>query len=318
MLRGVDLHAALAALPDGVITLHHLRATGRDAAFASRAARAGRLRRVRPGCYVRAPQWESATTEQRHRWLVEATGSSAAESPVFSHESAAALWGLPVVEKARDLAAHVVEPWRGGGTARVGRRTHVDWDGMQVVEQDGVRLTSAADTVLALARDRPFIVGVAVADAALRRGLVTRAALDERNAATASKRGARRAALVTSFADERAESPGESISRARIHELGLAAPELQTTVADGRGPIGRVDFWWPGARVVGEFDGRVKYRTDGVDDRRRVEDRLWDEKLREDRLRAVAAGFSRWTWATVWDPPALARRLVAAGVPRGR
>src|SRR5674476_401682 len=64
----------------------------------------------------------------------------------------------------------------------------------------------------------------------------------------------------------------------------LRVPEIRGRPADH----GRVDFWWPGARVVGEFDGRVKYGRANPSGRP-PEDVLWDEKLREDRLRAADA-----------------------------
>ncbi len=78
------------------------------------------------------------------------------------------------------------------------------------------------------------------------------------------------------FADGASESAGESYSRVLIHEYGFVAPELQIRFEGGPGGgIGirglpgpsreiRVDFYWEGAGVVGEFDGRVKYGRDGV------------------------------------------------------
>ena len=109
---------------------------------------------------------------------------------------------------------------------------------------------------------------------------------------------------------------GESLSRARIRELGLVVPELQVEVSDRSGRVGRVDFWWPDVRLVGEFDGRVKYRTDGLDDSRALEERVWAEKVREDRLRATGRAVVRWTWGTALDPKRLYAHLSAAGVRR--
>ncbi|MBO9567999.1 MAG: hypothetical protein J7503_04155 [Cellulomonas iranensis] len=112
-----------------------------------------------------------------------------------------------------------------------------------------------------------------------------------------------------------AESPGESLSRARMIEIGLVLPALQAEMRDSRGLIGRVDFWWPTLGIVGEFDGRVKYRRDEVDDRRSPDDRLWDEKLREDRLRAAGSRVVRWTWDDAWDVARFADVMRRAGVP---
>ncbi|GEL95659.1 hypothetical protein [Cellulomonas composti] len=240
---------------------------------------------------------------------------------MFSHESAAALWNLPVlpqmvggVEPAP--VAHVVEPWRGGGSSTASLRVHSSTTAPNVVERDGRCLTSLADTVLALARDRSWVAGVAAADAALRKRTVTREELFERLADFRGASGVRKASRVIAFADPRAASAGESVSRARMHELGLAPPELQKQFDDATGPIGLVDFWWSKQRLVGEFDGRMKYRVGGIVDYRAVEQRVWEEKRREDRLRATGVLVTRWTWAEAMDLQRFLAHLTAAGVPR--
>ncbi|MBE1515658.1 hypothetical protein [Nesterenkonia halotolerans] len=116
------------------------------------------------------------------------------------------------------------------------------------------------------------------------------------------------------FADPLSESAGESLSRVRIHELGFEQPVLQVSFELGS-TVARVDFYWPGCGVVGEFDGKVKYlRADelsGVS----VEEVVWREKLREDALRARGLRVVRWTWEDLRRPGALEARLRAAGVP---
>ena len=67
---------------------------------------------------------------------------------------------------------------------------------------------------------------------------------------------------------------------------------------DGRF-IGRVDFWWRHAGVIGECDGRLKY-TDRAD--------LYAEKRREDALRELGLTVVRWGWQDLRGE-ALARRL---------
>ena len=56
---------------------------------------------------------------------------------------------------------------------------------------------------------------------------------------------------------------------------------------DAQGLIGIVDMWWESLGVVGEADGAVKY------DERQV---LYQEKVREDRIRAKGLRFVRWGW----------------------
>ena len=80
--------------------------------------------------------------------------------------------------------------------------------------------------------------------------------------------------------------------------LGLATlpppvPQWEARDADGR-LVGRTDFGWPKHGVVGEFDGMVKYSRalTGQDPAEAV----FDEKRREDALRALGLTVVRWTW----------------------
>lgn len=162
--------------------------------------------------------------------------------------------------------------------------------------------------------------------------------------------------LAREFADEAAESVGESYSRVVIHESGFEAPALQVWfdgVAGGdfapggppeRGRGIRVDFYWERLGIVGEFDGRVKYgrasedllsarydsftgewapsearpASGGVQPvfRRGPEEALWAEKRREDRLRALGLQVVRWTWDDLTHPERLKAILSTAGVRR--
>ncbi|MDZ5076870.1 hypothetical protein [Nesterenkonia sp. HG001] len=119
------------------------------------------------------------------------------------------------------------------------------------------------------------------------------------------------------FADPRAESPGESLSRWRIHELGFVAPELQTTVSSDAGRA-RLDFEWREAGVAGEFDGRLKYGADSGLSGEEAADAVYAEKLREDAIRRTGRVVVRWGWEQLQQPDELARRLTRAGVPRRR
>ncbi len=192
---------------------------------------------------------------------------------------------LPIIGAWPDVV-HASGTWSGGGRSSSQLCWHGSERSVEAVERDGVLVTPVARTVIDVARTCSFAAGVSAADHALRLSLLSRDELLLEVTSLGSARGSRRAAAVAEFADGRSESVGESLSRARMYELGLEAPELQVAVADSAGLVGRVDFWWDAARLVGEFDGRQKYRVAGIDDRRAIEERLWAEKVREDRLRA--------------------------------
>jgi hypothetical protein len=308
----------LDSLPPGVILHRDAAAGGIGGHALRRALRDGSLARVRTGAYVRGAEWRTSSPEGRQLLAVRAAARQLTD-PVFSHESAAAVWGLPLVEAAEGV--HVLGPPgadgspRGTGT-RAGITRHGAAAGVSVVERDGLRVTGVLDTVLAMARDRDLRRALPAADAALRAGLVTADALRAEVARRAGARGARRMRVVAALADGQAESAGESVSRARIHLDGYAQPALQVPIVRGGSTVARVDFWWRDVRVVGEFDGRRKYRVDGVGDRRALEERVWAEKRREDLVRAAGTRVVRWTWHEAWHPGPLSALLRDAGVPR--
>lgn len=292
-----------------------LRLTGQDSRSHGdglrRAARRGDLRRLRRGTYVGVDRWALGEDADRHRLLVGAAVAAAPTSVLVSHRSAAVLWGLPLVGVA-DERVHLTCRRSSGGLSRGAVARHAVDGPVAEALVDGVRVTSPARTVVDLARVHGFLTGVAAGDAALRTGVVT---LDELRAelqSVGSRRGVRVARDVLGFVDERSESPGESLSRVRMRELGIPVPVLQHVVTDGRGFVGRVDFWWPEHGVIGEFDGRSKYRVDV--DPEAAAGRLWEEKLREDRLRATGPTVARWTWTDAWRGAPMAATLRRAGL----
>lgn len=117
------------------------------------------------------------------------------------------------------------------------------------------------------------------------------------------------------FGDPCAESPGESWSRVLIHELGFEPPALQKRFRLPDGRHVRVDFWWEGAGVVGEFDGLMKYRQSSGLTGESAEEIVIREKLREDGLRSLGLRVIRWTWSDLREPERLRRLLLGAGVP---
>ncbi|WP_374009683.1 hypothetical protein [Leifsonia sp. LS-T14] len=131
-------------------------------------------------------------------------------------------------------------------------------------------------------------------------------------------RGHRRALDVIDLADERSGSPLESVSRLAMHTAGVPQPELQTPFRDAAGLIGYVDFYWSDFGVVGEADGDLKYLDPALRGGRTADRVVLDEKIREDRLRALGLRVVRWRWATARDPRSLAALLSSAGVPLDR
>ena len=182
---------------------------------------------------------------------------------------------------------------------------------------DGCRATTLSRTVADMCRVLPFAPAVAMVDEALRRGLTTTTLLDELDGMNA-RYGRRAAQAAIEFGNARAANAGESLSRARIHELGYAPPELQVRFVDTRGQRRDVDFFWPSVRKIGEFDGIHKYTRAEYTEGRASAEVVVREKQREDALRPLVASFDRWLWDDAISPARFDRFLRERGVPRAR
>jgi hypothetical protein len=114
--------------------------------------------------------------------------------------------------------------------------------------------TAPAWTAVEVARTLRRPRALATLDAALHRGACTAA---EPGAAISEQKGRRGIVNVRELmkhADGRSESPMESEARLVFIDGGLPMPELQYEIVDRCGDLWRVDFAWPEAKVVAEYE----------------------------------------------------------------
>jgi predicted transcriptional regulator of viral defense system len=264
--------------------------------------------RVRPGAYAERATWDAASAEQRHLLRAKAVLRSLEEPAALAHASAAVAHGLPTWGADLSLV-HVVRPARRhGARSEAGVAHHsAELPAEHLTVVDGLAVTSVARTVLDHSRSTHFEAGVVTADAALHRRDVTPEELRQMLFWQRDWPHARAAGRVTAFADGLAESVGESRGRVFCHVNGLPAPELQVPILDRNGVlVARADFVFRRERTIGEFDGRLKYRSiAGVS----ADDVVWAEKLREDDLRALGWEVVRFYWFDLSQPRALVRGL---------
>ena len=274
-----------------------------------RLRRGGALAVVRPGAYVVAPDDRLADASARHALLVRAEWDRLGPGAVVSHVSAAVLHGLPVWRLPLDRV-HVTRDRRTG--ARRGTCVHVHaaaLDADEIAEIGGLAVTSVDRTVADIARTARFEEAVVVADAALHAGLVGPAGLVAAVERAPHRPGNPAARRVVAVADGRSESVGETRSRLALLGAGMPVPVLQHVIMSTTGRrVGRVDFWWPRHRTVGEFDGRVKYGR-LLRPGQEPGDVVFAEKRREDLLRAEGLQVVRWVWDELERFDVVAARL---------
>lgn len=231
---------------------------------------------------------------------------------VVSHHSAAAIHGLDLL--GYEDPVHFTIDRRAGGQRRTAIIHAAPLPGREIVDLDGLRVTSIARTAVDVARSGTYAQAVCAIDSALRLGasITEVAEIIERAAGRSGVGTARRALRI---ADGNSESVGESFSRALMHGFAdVPTPRLQHDFHTEAGVfVGRSDFDWDG-RLVGEFDGRGKYQRD-LRPGETIADAVWREKRREDALRDLGLIVIRWTWSELMHPKAL-HALVIHGLRR--
>lgn len=131
-----------------------------------------------------------------------------------------------------------------------------------------------------------------------------------------SRRAVRAWDWAATFADPLSESPGESRSRVLIHQLGFAAPKLQTPIRLPDGSTARLDFDWEADRVAGEFDGRIKFDQAAGLSGTTESGVYWNQIQREEKVRDTGRSIARWNWGDLAEPRRLELKLLREGVSR--
>jgi very-short-patch-repair endonuclease len=286
--QGIDrLIGDLAERQHGVVTREQLRSLGiADRTIGDRVAR-GQLRRLHRGVY--AVGHRALKRDGHLLGAVLACGPGAA----LSHRSAGQLWGL--------LPTYPVLP----EVTRPGR--HQKRDGIvihrsvlvedEVVEVDGIRVTSPFRTIFDLAGTLPTMRQLerAMNEAEVRQ-LRDRVSLPMLLERYPRRRGSPR---VRELLDSRA--PGgttrndfEELFVAFLDEHRLPRPQLNATLAL-RGRFFEPDCMWAEQRLVVELDGRAVHGTPRAFESDRQRDRI---------LLAEGWRWARVTWRQLLDEPA--------------
>jgi Transcriptional regulator, AbiEi antitoxin len=312
--------SALLARRGGFILSADLERAGRDARVLRMMRDRGELVRIRRGAYVPIESWQESTSLDRHLLRIQAAESSLPHESTFSHYSAAALHGLPILGS-WPSDVHVIGARHRGGHGETGLRRHGTISLPEPVEIGRFRVTSVARTVVDLARVCSLRSAVVTADRAQANALkphtvhqsASRDDLVAELATVPRRAGGARAELAVNFSDGYSGSAGESISRVAFWELGIPQPQLQRRFVDAEGEM-FVDFYWEYVNSIGEFDGQSKYFQPEFNPSLSPNEILWQEKLRQNRLLAFTPRIARWDWDVALNPRLLLARLASIGV----
>ena len=226
---------------------------------------------------------------------------------VASHDSAAALHGLPIVlsPRAEVQLVHVEDHPTSRRLPGVILH-HCDSQPTETIEVGGLRATSVARTVADVLRTRRPPHGLAVLDQSIRQERVSlqevRAELNRQHRWV----GKTRARHVLTLADARRESWAESFSYAVLDAGGFPRPIPQVEILDEAFQfVGRVDGLLDHEQAFFEVDGETKYLIGAPDEEpeETARRRLAEEAERHTRLESLGLAGARWTTSVAMRSP---------------
>lgn len=284
----------------------------------TRMVRARSIVRFRRGFYAFADEWAAADVVARHRVRSVAVLRSLGPAVALSHASGVVAHGIDAWHL--DLTKVHVTRLDGGQGRIEGDVVHHEGRALdaEILETDGGLVLVPVRCVMEAASRHDDETSLCLLDSGLRSGLFGVPAMLECHAQLIQWPFMRHLQIPVRMADGRSGSVGESRGRWLFWRLGFPAPQLQWEVRDDEGElIGTCDWAWPERRLLGEFDGAIKYGRllkPGQD----AGDAVFDEKRREDLLRErTQFSMVRFVWRDYDHPLAVANRL-SRWLPRFR
>ncbi|MDF7664447.1 hypothetical protein PT282_07225 [Bifidobacterium sp. ESL0763] len=284
-----------------------------------RRRKAGELVSPYMNMYARTHYWRQLSPPERMLHLIRAL---AMRHPrwVFAGSSAALVWGF---DCPWSMFADGKVTVANEGSASHSKCSRLEYRGvswLRVGKHGGIRVTDPARTVVDCGMRYSFAQGLAVADSAMRLGLVH--GDDVVKACRGLHHVKPKVGRLVRYANPLSENGGESLCRAVIIESRFMLPQLQRVFVDPADVSGvyRADFSWhfrDGRVVVLEFDGMRKYDDTDMTGNRSTREVVHAERERESALmRAGVTDILRTDYREVRNRAPLIAKLANAGIPR--
>jgi hypothetical protein len=244
-------------------TTAEARAAGMTRKVLRRMVDHGTLREPLRGVFVDSARTDSVLLRVRAAALVVPPSS------VICDRTALWVHGATIVGPDGRYEAPPIDVFRLAGGTRVrrpqchgGTRTLEPSD---VMELDGVLVTTPLRTALDLGRLAGRDDAFAALDLLMRFGGFAVADLSDQLPRFRGARGVRQLRQLVPWADGRAESPAESLTRLRLYDAGLPAPAVQCEVRNVVGAVVyRLDLAYPELKLAIEYDGE-EHHTSSAD-----------------------------------------------------
>lgn len=286
----MDVLETLAKLTELPRTRRELLAAGYTDDLIQRMVKREEVVRLNQGHFVRTADWCERTIEEQHLLRAICVHRGATQPPIFSHRTAAALLGLPLL-RVRETRVHIMQPRDGYSSTRHSIRHRQEFHDDEIEETYGFRHTNLLRTLIDIARVGTAEQAVVLGDAVLRQLRTTKGSrysqeqhrqlLIERLLAHPRSRGARRARSIIEFIDDSAESPLESLYRVQLARLGFDFT-TQVPVRSRTDTTLRMDFELLGHDAFFEADGLMKYTDERYRNGKTLDEIVLDSKFRDE------------------------------------
>jgi hypothetical protein len=319
----VDVHhheiKQLAESQHDVFTTADARRLGYDHRGIRRAVDRREWTRVRRGSYVLTPVWETSDPVARHLLRARAVIRPLAGEVALSHTTAMLALGVQAWgPRLADVHVTRLDGRQGGHEHGVAHHQSAVNESECVRLRDGHGIGdpdflvvppvhAVAGAMLLHGLDQ----AVVMADSALFRGLVAAEPLGDLVESWSRVPDSRHVRLAARLMDGRSESAGETLGRLVFWRGGLPRPELQVRVVGPAGQLAYTDFGWGEQRVVGEFDGKVKYLR-SLREGESASDVLFREKQREEWIVETGLTVRRLVWSELFTPNLVVERFARA------
>lgn len=271
--------------------------------------RQGQLVRLTRGVYLSGSLAQSCSPQERAQAVTLALALKRPRA-VVSHQSAALLWGAPLLALPPKVHLSLRASDHSGHRQAIFHSCRPEAC-QQAVELQGVRLTPPLLTTLDCTRALPVHESLAIADYFLAQGVLGQDQLASELEALRGP-GSRKAAIVRQVMSKKSESPLESLACLRLYEGQLNPGFQQYEIRTPSGRLYRADFAWPEQGVIREVDGLHKY----FGAYRSTEEQLRRDTLRQRELELAGWTVVRVTWEDLMQRPyLLVSRLRGLGVP---
>jgi hypothetical protein len=262
-----------------------------------------RLRRLdldKPYWGVRAPSSAGRSLEE----LCRAYATRMPSDAVFSHLTAARLFGMPLPARFTDERLHVATPAPRRSLRGQGIRGHkLDLVPPEMALLRGLPLTSPARTWMDLARGVSVEESIILGDYLLswRNPLATREEMTDVVSRAVGRRGVTIASEALPFISDRSDSPPESQFRYRFARAGLprATPNLRLFTDSGE-LLAMPDLVFEEYKEVFDYEG----------DHHRTDERQWHKDIgRVRKLEGIGWHSTRGSKADLRDSSELIARM---------